>query len=1068
MILKRYTLSTPLKLLAGLTFLVFGCLNILAQQPFEFRYHSTSNGLHDNHVNVLSQTNENHLIVGHRNGLSLFDGTDFRTIQSKDDSTEIGEILCTYKRENGSILLGTSKGRLYEFYQGELLPLIDTLPSGVVEILVNKQDQEELFFTRNLEVVIRNEEGSRSSKAPVLEILLSSVEYVADDRYLVGTNEGLFTATISSKRGFRLTDPVAGIPNGKITALLHEEGSNQTWVATEDEGLYRIENIFTENQTAQLVGLGYRRTLSGINKILRDRYGSLWLSTFGNGVYRLDNWSGVQDDFSLTSFNTDNEAIPNDLVKDIFQDAEGNIWVATFGNGLTQIVESVFYEPFSSSFLTKHQVNCIHHDKKGRLWIGINNGLFVGKGKLGSNSFEYFHLNGNEVNAICEDRFGTIWIGTPKAGIWKLTPSGTDFRRVNISNDPLGNYINRITTSDQGVIVSTKGGLYVVNSTGDVQLRLTTLEGLPHNNIKCAIQDSDGRIWIGSNGNRVCYYSEGKIRFIEKGESQRIVDVNDILEDERMRLWFGTNGNGLHVLEGSKVENITTETGLGSDFIYHLLSDQDGLVWAVHQVEVSLLNDSSEVLRIVGGNDFTIREGSEITSANTDKNGSTWITTSHGIVKYNPRVSELIGTPPNVEITGMHVMNEPKAMDSDLVLPYKRYNMRFSFAGISLRDPAGILYRYKLEGFNSDWSEPMSQNWVQFPRLENGNYTLYVTASKPNSDWSITPAKYSFTIKKPFWKTRWFIGTAFLIIFSSVFLFVRYRTYKLVQDNLELERIISLRTKEIQDQKEEIESNRDEIARNAKDITDSIKYAKRLQRAIFPANLDIKRILPDSFIFFRSKGIVSGDFYFVEELDNLAIFAAIDCTGHGVPGAFISIVANNLLKQAVLQNRISEPAAILNFLNKGITETLHQTYEESSVRDGLDVALCTWDKKKNEIQFAGAFNPLYIFSNNELHQYKGDRFPVGVFVGEKLKTFTNHVIKVHPGDMIYIFSDGFSDQFGGPEGKKMKLKGFREFLHNIYMRPVNEQYEAAFNMLKDYQGELEQVDDILVMGIRIS
>jgi ligand-binding sensor domain-containing protein/serine phosphatase RsbU (regulator of sigma subunit) len=1066
--LSQFKSFLTVKLLVGVTFLVFGHSGSIAQQPFEFRDHNMKTGLQNNHINVLSQTDDDHLVIGHREGLSTFDGASFRNIKTIDDTTCIGEVLSINKREDGSMLIGTTKGRIFEYFNGELIKLADTLPSGVVSILRNTRDREELFLTRNMEVLIRTETESKYVKAPVIEILLSSAEHVLDDKFLVGTNEGLFAATINFKKGFRLNDPVAGIPNNKITALLHEPELNQTWVATEDEGLFRIQNIFSKNQTQKKVGLGYKRTLSGINQIIRDRFGSLWLSTFGKGLHRLDNWTGVQDDFTLTTFNTSNGSISNDLVKDIYQDTEGNLWVGTYGNGLTQIVESVFYEPFDPTFLEKNEVNCIHHDSKGRVWIGIDNGIFMSESKNNSNSFKYFHVSGNSVNTICEDRFGTIWIGTPRSGLWKLNPLNSEFKRVRISNDPLSNYVNQISVSSDGVIVSTKGGLYIVNSTGDVKLRLTTLEGLPHNNIKSAIEDSNGRVWIGSKGNRVCYFSEGKIRFIEKGESKRIVDVNYILEDEKKRLWFGTNGNGLHILEGSLVTNLTTESGLASDFIYSLIKDKNGLVWALHQMQVSLINDTNEVVRTVNDRDFTIREGSEITSASSDNKGNTWITTSHGIIKYNPRVNELVGNPPNVEITELFIMNEPRELTQGLILPYKKYNLRFSFAGISLRNPEGLKYRYLLEGFNEDWSAPMAQNSVQFPRLENGDYTLKIISSKQNSGWSAVPATYSFTIKKPFWKTRWFLGTTLLFIFSVVFLFIKYRTYKLVQDNLELEKVITLRTSEIQTQKEEIEQNRDEIKRSAKDITDSIKYAKRIQKAIFPANLDIKRILPDSFIFFRSKGIVSGDFYFVEEVNELAIFAAVDCTGHGVPGAFISIVANNLLKQAVLQNGITKPSEILDFLNRGITETLHQTYEESTVRDGLDIALCTWDKKQNEVQFAGAFNPMYIFRNGELEQFKGNRFPVGVFVGEKLNTFTNQVVKVEPGDMLFIFSDGFADQFGGPDGKKMKLQGFRDFLMGIHKQPVNEQYEASFNKMKDYQGNLEQVDDIIVMGIRIS
>ena len=186
-----------------------------------------------------------------------------------DQALEISKLLAIHpvsekflsinKRNDGSMLIGTGNGYIFEYFNGELIHLKDTLPSGIVSILRNTRDKEELFLTRNMEVLIRTETESKLAKAPVIEILLSSAEYVLDDRFLVGTNEGLFTATINLKKGFRLNDPVAGIPNNKITALLHEPELNQTWVATENEGLFQIENIFTEHQTQKRVGLEYKK-----------------------------------------------------------------------------------------------------------------------------------------------------------------------------------------------------------------------------------------------------------------------------------------------------------------------------------------------------------------------------------------------------------------------------------------------------------------------------------------------------------------------------------------------------------------------------------------------------------------------------------------------------------------------------------------------------------------------------------------------------------------------------------------------------------------------------------------
>jgi serine phosphatase RsbU (regulator of sigma subunit) len=182
----------------------------------------------------------------------------------------------------------------------------------------------------------------------------------------------------------------------------------------------------------------------------------------------------------------------------------------------------------------------------------------------------------------------------------------------------------------------------------------------------------------------------------------------------------------------------------------------------------------------------------------------------------------------------------------------------------------------------------------------------------------------------------------------------------------------------------------------------------------------------------------------------------------------MSIVANNLLSQAVRQEGLTKPSDILEYLNHGVTNTLHQTYEESSVKDGMDIALCCWDIKNNMLEYSGAYNPLFIYRDGELLETKGNRFPCGAFVGEEIRTFTNHIIPVEKDDMIYVFSDGYADQFGGPNGKKFMMRRFRGYLKSIHGKPVAEQHILLQKQLKNWKGKLEQVDDIVIMGVRIS
>jgi len=295
---------------------------------------------------------------------------------------------------------------------------------------------------------------------------------------------------------------------------------------------------------------------------------------------------------------------------------------------------------------------------------------------------------------------------------------------------------------------------------------------------------------------------------------------------------------------------------------------------------------------------------------------------------------------------------------------------------------------------------------------------------------------------------------------------------KMREDLRENERLLEAkvieRTEEVVRQKEEIETKNQELEVLYKHVTDSIKYAKRIQEAILPPDSLVKRVLPNSFVLYKPKDIVSGDFYWIDEKDGKTMFAAVDCTGHGVPGAFMSIVGYNILKHSVNNNNFTTPSLILDALNEGVSETLHHGHEESQAKDGMDLSFCTIDYKNMELQYAGAFNPLYIIRDGELMQTKADKFPIGLFLGEEKKKFTNHTFKLKSGDMIYIFSDGYADQFGGPNGKKFMANHFRDLLLDVHKHPIDKQKEILNKTIEEWRGPLDQVDDILVIGVKIS
>lgn len=277
----------------------------------------------------------------------------------------------------------------------------------------------------------------------------------------------------------------------------------------------------------------------------------------------------------------------------------------------------------------------------------------------------------------------------------------------------------------------------------------------------------------------------------------------------------------------------------------------------------------------------------------------------------------------------------------------------------------------------------------------------------------------------------------------------------------------------IEGQKKLIEEKSAIIEDAYKSITDSIAYSKRIQGAMLPEKQFVASLFPQSFILYKPKDIVSGDFYWVEKKGNEILFAVVDCTGHGVPGAFMSIVGFNLLNEAVQVRGLRNPGAILDSLSAGISATLKQDeqagedpFSPAQVRDGMDIALCSWNAESRRLRYAGAWNPAWILRGGNIIELTADKQPIGAYQGQLAKPFTEKETVLEPGDCLYLFSDGYADQFGGEKGKKFKTSRLRELLQSVAQKPMEEQNEILESTHQNWRGNLVQVDDILVMGIR--
>ncbi len=326
-----------------------------------------------------------------------------------------------------------------------------------------------------------------------------------------------------------------------------------------------------------------------------------------------------------------------------------------------------------------------------------------------------------------------------------------------------------------------------------------------------------------------------------------------------------------------------------------------------------------------------------------------------------------------------------------------------------------------------------------------------------------------------------FIG---LIITAIVGFFTYFTTNRIVYkyeskielQNRELKDALSeihIKNKEIEHKNTELEARKNiaetqhkKISQQNKEITDSIQYAKRIQQATLPKVEISKAIIEDHFILFMPRDIVSGDFYWYHEFDECVVITAVDCTGHGVPGAFMSMIGITFLNEIVVEKGIHDAGKILDELRKKIIHALKQDKTSGGTSDGMDMSLSVIEKSTKKMQFAGAFNPMICIRNNEIIKIKGNRMPVGIH-GKMDANFETHSVQLESNDVVYLFSDGYADQFGGQKGRKFLSKNFRHLLQEISTLPMNEQKNALHITLQDWQGNLSQVDDILIIGFKI-
>ena len=486
----------------------------------------------------------------------------------------------------------------------------------------------------------------------------------------------------------------------------------------------------------------------------------------------------------------------------------------------------------------------------------------------------------------------------------------------------------------------------------------------------------------------------------------------------------------------------------------------------------------------------------------TDKEDQLWFSKSNQLFHFEPDLvrdndENLQVLIRNVEITGDSIVfqgtnysldpedklqlqiEQSEGFEPDL--SYKFRDVEFQWSSPYYRSERQIRYAYMLDGFSAKWSDWDRSRSAKFTNLKHGRYELKVKAQNVFGDESIA-ASYTFTILRPWYATVLAIAL-YVILTASLAVFVMLYTRGLKRKAELLERQnreIELQKKELENLNEEITAQRDEIEaqrdsisdqkelidRQKNAITDSIHYARRIQDAVLPAKEVMRFLLPKHFVFYRPRDIVSGDFFWVDKKDETIWIAVADCTGHGVPGAFMSMLGISLLNEISSKYSGRPTNEIMDELRDQVIASLGQTGDRYEAKDGMEMGLVAINIQTREVQFSGAMHNLCIFHKGELVILKGDRMPVGIH-SEGSTMFSSRSMKLDRGDTLYLFSDGYADQFGGEQRKKFGTMRLKKLLTDLQNNIMHDQKEAIKREFEQWKGEEEQIDDVLLVGIKL-
>ncbi|WP_169315248.1 ligand-binding sensor domain-containing protein [Bernardetia litoralis] len=788
-------------------------------QSIGLRHYDVDEGLPQGDIYGMAQDKNGFLWVATGNGLARFDGHDMQPFTQSDGLADnFITTLATDSIRNGA-WLGHPQGLLsYHDRQTDSIWVVTSLAQNLLSRIQQIYIEEEQIWALTeregvFKVSFNNENQTNESQKnfnyqtsyfPLVSThteRCNVFEKLSSNEFLVGTDSGLFVASLKDEK-FIFTQQIKALKGIQIHSITRKKQAQiGFWIGTKDNGIY---NFFSNNNVKKAFSSRTEIANQYITSILEDKRGKLWIGTKNNGLFRVESTKKDEKVVSIEHYTPKN-GLPSSAISCILQDYEGSIWIGTGNNGLVQMLNEMFeIYTYTHGLASENILSTLRLDEN-ILLLGTEQNI-ISLTKQGDSTVFKPYLNAlhqTTVRTLFKDYLGKIWIGTEKKGLFTYDPATNFLKSIRDVPDKT---INKITADDNGNIwiATNSWGLFKYIKSENRFTQILPTKTVQLNRIQNIYKDRQNRIWIASSDYTLSYWKDDKLTVLDAISEFSQVKATCFAEDAENTLWIGSEGSGIFAYSESGIEKYTTANGLASNYSYFIAADRNYNIWIGSRKGITRLRPKDDLAKIYHQSDGLIGTEANRSAVEKDFNGDLWFGTTRGLIHYIGQNDHINLVRPKVVLSGFRIFGDEQNFEENLVLPYNDYSLRFDFKTITFRYPDKVKFKYRLKGFDKNWSEIMTQNFAYYSHLEDGNYSFEVLATNDDGIWAKIPAIYSFKIATPIWKKSWFLTICTLIGFIVLVGYVRLRTNSLEKKRRDLELEVTKQTNKLKIQNKEL------------------------------------------------------------------------------------------------------------------------------------------------------------------------------------------------------------------------------------------------------------------------